>query len=130
MTRNDIDDFLMWSSLIIYMAVWIGIPYSFLGGELWYVGVVWAGTYVSFHVVAIRTSGHCYLSADSAAFPAVLVVAVISTVSLHWFDVAPFQLHMMDYLKAFASSFILGHVLALAYSAVFHGILTACFGRE
>lgn len=118
-----LDELAMWTSLFVYFAVWTVIPLLILGGNLWYVGVIWAVVYVLAHANENANRGHCYLSADSTAFPAVLVTAVVLVVVLARSDVttviADRAAFFTAYLKAFGISFVLGHVLSLAYSAVF-----------
>ena len=119
----DLDELAMWTSLVVYFAVWTIIPWLSLGGSLWYVGVIWAVVYVSAHANENANRGHCYLSADSTAFPAVLVTTIVLAVVLSRSDVttvtADRAAFFTAYLKAFGFSFVLGHVLSLVYSAAF-----------
>lgn len=122
MKKNlELDEVAMWTSLFVYFAVWIIVPWLILGGNLWYVGVIWSVVYVAAHVNENANRGHCYLSADSTAFPAVLVTAIVLVVVLARSDVttvtADRAAFFTAYLKAFGFSFVLGHVLSLIYSA-------------
>lgn len=119
----DLDKLAMWTSLLVYFAVWTVIPPLILGGNLWYVGVIWAVVYVSAHAIENVNRGHCYLSADSTAFPVVLITAIVLVVVLARSDVttvtADRAAFFTAYLKAFGLSFVLGHVSSLVYAAAF-----------
>ena len=117
----------MWTSLPIYLGVWVLVPRAFLGAELWYVGVIWAVTYVGFHVYEIVVRRHCYLSADSTAAPAVLTVALLTALVLHITGVAGFSQHAWPYLQALVMAFGGGHLAALGYSALFSWLGGATF---
>ena len=122
MTNFDRDDLAMWTSLVIYFATWTVLPLLLLGANLWYVGVIWAVVYVLAHVREIVAKGHCYLSADSTALPAVIATAILLAVVLSVNDVTSMMANRAAYVRAFVFSFMLGHVLSLVYSAAVSGV--------
>ena len=123
MTRDDVGRLAMWTALIVYFATWTVVPWLTLGANLWYVGVIWAVVYVLAHVIEIVAKGHCYLSADSTAFPAVIAAGILLGLVLSVSDVASVTANRAAYVRAFVMSFILGHVLSIAYSAAVTGLL-------
>ena len=118
MTADNWDRLAMWTALFVYGATWTVIPALALGIDLWYVGAIWASVYVLAHVREIVVRGHCYLSADSTAFPAVLVTAVVMGIALSVSGVASVTANRFAYVQAFIFSFGLGHILSLLYSAL------------
>lgn len=114
------DELAMWTALLVYFATWTVVPWLTLGASLWYVGVIWAAVYVLFHIREIVLKGHCYLSADSTAFPAVFVVWVLLGVVLSVSGVTSVTANRLAYVRALVFSFVLGHVLSLAYGWAVH----------
>ncbi len=122
MSKDDWDLFAMWSALLVYFATWTVVPWLVLGANLWYVGVIWAVVYVLFHIREIVLKGHCYLSADSTAFPAVLVTGILLGVVLSVSGIVSVTANRAAYVRAFFLSFMLGHVLSLVYAASLNGL--------
>ena len=128
--------FIRWTALLVYLAVWTLVPRFFLGGELWYVGVVWGTVYVLAHVYEMKVRGNCYLSADSTGAPAVFVAALGLGILLTSLDITSVLANRAAYLQAFVVTFVAGHVAAIAYSAAAFGLLTLLgivariFGRQ
>ena len=111
----------MWTALLVYFATWTVVPRLMLGADLWYVGLIWAVVYVLFHIREIGLKGHCYLSADSTAAPAVIVTAILLAVVLSLSGVTTVTANRFAYPRALATSFILGHILSLLYGAALNG---------
>ena len=95
-----------------------------LGGE-WLLAVWAAVVYVGMHVFEITQRGHCYLSADSTAFPVSLLLFSHVVVGM-WAAGQPPDSGKPILLAwgIYCVVFIGGHIVALAYSAALVTALT------
>jgi hypothetical protein len=119
--RTRIDTGVMWSALAVYFAVWLVTTTGKFAPALIGHGLLVTTVYIGMHVYEIKYRHHCYGSADSTAFPAVLVAVVLS-VGVHsqlgiwpWPVVSP---ETGVFLGSHALAFMGGHLAALLYSAI------------
>lgn len=113
-----IDDVEMWSSLAIYLVVWVGFLSAGFQSGLLLPALAWSCVYVGMHVYEIKVRGHCYLSADFTVFPVVCIVSLIVCGS-DARQAGPFFLRGL-------CGFFLAHVAALIYFALLKGIMYRC----
>ncbi|MCK5074928.1 MAG: hypothetical protein KAR38_01070 [Calditrichia bacterium] len=128
-TKRQIDDFVMWTALLVYAVVWFWAICYYIGFNYWYFSLILTIIYCISHIYEITQKGHCYLSADSSAFPAVFITFIIST-SLMYFVGPGKEIGIINFVLGFAIAFFLGHVIALLYSAVLTTILNFLFGTQ
>jgi hypothetical protein len=76
--EQQIERWLSRSSLLVYLLVWMFVPVIIAGPQYWPVGFFVGFVYVTMHWFEQRFRGHCFLSADSTAFPAALLAALLT----------------------------------------------------
>lgn len=128
--QRRVEDMVMWSALLIYLLVWWHIPQRIMGEAFWYVGCVVGLPYVLGHIIAIRSRGHGYMSADSEAAPALFLFAFILAVVLFFSGIINDFSMWKHYILAIAASFFGGHVLALIYAAAVTFVLSTLFASH
>ena len=119
------DDYAMWSSLLVYFAVWAYLPYRLMGEDYWYVSLVFAISYTAGMVRGILTEGHCYMSADPSALGLLLPALVVLVVVMNVFDLASGWGLWLDMLLSVGASLMVGHVLAIACGALVTAVAAA-----
>jgi hypothetical protein len=129
-TDRRIADLVLWSALAVYTAVWVAGLGVGLGGE-WLLAGGTAATYVGMHVFEMTRRNHCFLSADSTAFPVSLLVFSIAVLSLWAAGHPPLpEEPLVLALAVFCAVFMAGHVAALTYAAALGSVLTFAFRRR
>ena len=123
-TDYRIGEFVMWSALLIYFAAWI-FGVSIMGSGSILPAAFLASVYVGFHIYEINKRGHCYLSADSTAAPAVLVTALVMSFVI--FDSSGARIRFGGHVGL---AFALGHIAALLYSFTLGGLLGWIFRKR
>ncbi len=115
-TDTRIADFVMWSALAVYAAVWVaGLGFG-LGGE-WLLASLTAGAYVGMHIYEMARRGHCALSADSTACPVSLVLFSLAVLGMWAAGHPPLPGRSLLWAWGVYSVVLMGaHVAALAYS--------------
>lgn len=73
------------------------------------------------HVYEIKVRGHCYLSAESTAFPVTCIVAPV-VVLVAGFDAS----QAGSFFLRGVWVFLIGHVVALIYAALLTKIMRCC----
>lgn len=129
-TDHRIANFLVWTALAIYSTVWVVGLRTGLDGEL----LLAAGTsavYVGMHIFEIKQRKHCYLSADSTAVPASLLLYSAGLLYLWMARQHPFPEQSL--IGTWGTYFVVlmaGHAAALTYSLVTQLGLNYVFRRR
>jgi hypothetical protein len=125
-----IAEFVVWSALTVYAAVWfVGLGIG-LSGE-WLVAGWATASYVGMHVFEMTRRNHCYLSADSTAVPVSLVLFSSAVLGLWAAGHPPLPGKSLVLTWCIYSAvFMGGHFAALAYSVALDSVLTLMFRRR
>ena len=128
-TKRQIDDFVMWTALLVYAVVWFWAICYYIGFNYWYFSLILTIIYCISHIYEITQKGHCYLSADASAFPAALITFIILTVLIYLWGPGK-VIGITNFVLGFVIAFFLGHLIALLYSAVLTTVLKFLFGTK
>ena len=121
-TESKIGSVVVWTALAVYLTTWL-VGISHYIEKAWLLATVTSVAYVGMHVYEIVRRGHCYLSADSTAVPLSLLVFSIGVFFL-WYSGHPALAGRRVIIAwlVYGGVLTIGHVLALCYSFVAHGL--------
>lgn len=128
-TEQRIQTLAVWSALAVYFAIWLSFISDLFKPDLLLPALGISFAYIAMHVYEISRRGHCYLSADSTALPVTLLLLVSGSLlahfysDIHWADIIQFSTRL-------AAAFLIGHIAALAYSAIFGALATRLLQRR
>jgi hypothetical protein len=130
-TRTEllIDDVAMWSSLAVYLAIWSAFLSRGFKDDLLIPALGVSGLYVGMHIYEITVRHHCYLSADSTAFPVTLLVSVAASGVAHFTSGVPWR-HIAGFFASGPVAFLVGHIAALTYSALLGWLAGRCLRQR
>ena len=129
-TKFKIEEYLTWTSMLIYAAVWFLAISSLLAPQLILVAALTSATYVGCQVYEILKNGNCYIWADRTAAPVSFGV-LLTVVLFHFvFGYWSWELESFFPVALYTLALMSGHLIAISFSTAMNRLLNLMLRTE